>query len=185
VLAEHPDLVIVATGSVTGVPAIPGILDSPVVDAYEILRRPVSDIRRALVIGGDIRGVGIARVLAQRGTRVLLVEASRELVTDIGMRSRQFQIGALEERPNVTVHLGTTVEALGERTARLWNGNEQWEEDAIDLVVPTRMLLPVTSVADALYERAPTLAVHVVGDCAQPRTALEAIHDAAALAHRL
>jgi hypothetical protein len=47
------------------------------------------------------------------------------------------------------------------------------------------MLLPVSGVADALYERAPALEVHVVGDCAQPRTALEAIHDAAALAHRL
>ncbi len=185
VLAQDPDVVIVATGSVPGLPAIPGILDSPVVDPYEILRRPVSDIGRALVIGGEIRGVGIARILAEKGTRVLLVEASRELVTDIGMRSRRFQIAALQDRPNVTVHLGTTVEALGERTATLWNGNERWEEDAIDLVVPTRMLLPVTTVADALYERAPTLAVHVLGDCAQPRTALEAIQDAAALAHRL
>jgi hypothetical protein len=47
------------------------------------------------------------------------------------------------------------------------------------------MLLPVSDVADALYARAPALEVHTVGDCALPRTALEAIHDAAALAHRL
>jgi NADPH-dependent 2,4-dienoyl-CoA reductase/sulfur reductase-like enzyme len=99
VLAEDPDIVIVATGSVPGVPSIPGILDSPVVDAYEILRRPVSDLRRALVIGGDIRGAEIARVLAQKGTQVLLVEASRELVTDIGMRSRRLRLS-----PNPTFH---------------------------------------------------------------------------------
>jgi 2,4-dienoyl-CoA reductase (NADPH2) len=184
VLAGQPDIVIVATGSRLGLPAIPGILDSPVVDAYEILLRPRAGIGRALVIGGDIRGVAIARLLADRGIEVLLVEPSRELVTDIGMRSRRFQIGALAEHSKVTIHLGTTIEALGERSAVLWNDRERWQE-AIDLVVPTRVLLPVTQVADELCERQPSLEIHVIGDCAQPRTALEAIHDAAALAHRL
>jgi 2,4-dienoyl-CoA reductase-like NADH-dependent reductase (Old Yellow Enzyme family) len=184
VLADRPDAVIVATGSRPGLPAIPGILDAPVVDPYEILRRPHGGVGRALVIGGDIRGVGIARLLAERGVAVVLVEPSRELVTDIGMRSRRFQTGALEGMANVTVHLGTTVEALGARSALLSDGSERWEVP-IDLVVPTRVLLPVTDVADALIERSPALEVHVVGDCAQPRTALEAIHDAAALAHRL
>ena len=42
-----------------------------------------------------------------------------------------------------------------------------------------------TSGKGAAFQLAPSLEVHVVGDCAQPRTALEAIHDAAALAHRL
>jgi hypothetical protein len=51
--------------------------------------------------------------------------------------------------------------------------------------VPTRELLPVTALADDLLDRAPELPLHLLGDCAQPRTALEAIHDAAALAHRL
>jgi 2,4-dienoyl-CoA reductase-like NADH-dependent reductase (Old Yellow Enzyme family) len=184
VLADRPDAVIVATGSRPGLPAIPGILDAPVVDPYEILRRPHGGVGRAFVIGGDIRGVGIARLLAERGVAVVLVEPSRELVTDIGMRSRRFQTGALEGMANVTVHLGTTVEALGARSALLSDGSERWEVP-IDLVVPTRVLLPVTDVADALIERSPALEVHVVGDCARPRTALEAIHDAAALAHRL
>ena len=184
VLAERPEIVIVATGSTLGLPAIPGIHDSPVVDPYAILRRPRGGIGRALVIGGDIRGVALARVLADKDVDVVLVEPSRELATDIGMRSRRFQIGALEGNPNVTIHLGTTVESLDERVAVLWNGSQRWELE-IDLVVPTRMLLPVTDVADELCDREPSLEVHVLGDCAQPRTALEAIHDAAALAHRL
>ncbi len=185
VLIEEPDIVVVATGSELGLPNIPGIVDSPVVDAYQILRRPLSGIGRALVIGGDIRGLGVARVLAQRNVEVLLVESGTELVTDIGTRSRRFQVGALEERPNVTIHLGTTVEFFGERSAQLWNGTERWDATDIDMVVPTKMLLPISAVADTLYQRAPSLCVYVVGDCAQPRTALEAIHDAAALAHRL
>jgi len=85
----------------------------------------------------------------------------------------------------VTTHLGTTVEALGERHAVLWNGREQWELKDIDLVVPTRPMLPATDLAEELYTRSDAPPVFLVGDCVQPRTALEAIHEAAALAHRL
>jgi 2,4-dienoyl-CoA reductase-like NADH-dependent reductase (Old Yellow Enzyme family)/thioredoxin reductase len=185
VLAGRPDGVIIATGSVPGLPAIRGILESPVVGPYEVLRRPLGRIGRALVIGGDIRGVGVARVLAEKGVAVVLVEPGSELLGDIAMRSRRFQLGALEARANVTIHSGTTVEALGASSALLWNGRERFEIDGIDLVVPTRELLPVTALADDLLDRAPELPLHLLGDCAQPRTALEAIHDAAALAHRL
>ena len=184
VLAERPEVVIVATGSRLGLPAIPGVLDAPLVDAYEVLRRPHAGIGHALVIGGDIRGVAVARLLADKGAQVLLVEPSRELVTDIGMRSRRFQIGALEQHPNVEVHLGTTAEVLGADWAELWNGSERWRV-GIDLVAATRMLLPETELADALLEREPSLELHRIGDCAQPRTALEATHEAATLAHRL
>ena len=185
VLDERPDAVIVATGAAPGLPAIPGILDSPVVDAYEILRRPVAGARKALVIGGGIRGIGVARVLADLGTQVVLAEAGKELVTDIATRSRRFQIGGLQDTGKATGHLGTTVEALGPDHAELWDGQQRWRVDSLDLVVPTRTLLPVTTIVDELYERAEGLAIHVLGDCAQPRTALEAIQDAAALGHRL
>ncbi len=185
VLAERPDLIVVATGSAPGLPSIPGIEESPVVDPYSILRRPVGGIGRALVIGGGIRGVGVARVLAEKNIDVVLVEVSRELAFDIASRSRRFQEDALRERPNVTLHLGTTVEALGERDAVLSDGNLRWELGGIDLVVPTRTVLPVTGVADELYGHGDAPPIYLLGDCAQPRTALEAIHDAAALGHRL
>jgi 2,4-dienoyl-CoA reductase-like NADH-dependent reductase (Old Yellow Enzyme family) len=185
VLAEGPDFIVVATGAALGLPAVPGILDSPVVDAYEILRRPIGGIGRALVIGGHIRGVGVARVLAAKGVEVVLVEVGRELVPDIASRSRRFQSIALADNANVTVYLGTTVEGLSEHAALLWNGNERWELGGIDIVVPTRTLLPVTAVADELYARDDAPPVYLLGDCVQPRSALEAIHDAAALAHRL
>jgi NAD(P)H-nitrite reductase large subunit len=185
VLDERPDAVIVATGSTAGLPPIPGILDAPVVDAYEILRRPVGGARKALVIGGGIRGIGVARLLADRGVEVVLTEVGRELATDIATRSRRFQVGALQDTGRVTVHAGTTVEALGPDHALLWDGRERWRVDGLDLVVPTRTLLPVTDLADALIERDERLPVYVLGDAARPRTALDATQDAAALAHAL
>lgn len=185
IVRERPDIVIIATGSAPGLPPIPGIMQSPVVDPYEILRRPVGGLRRALVIGGGIRGIGVARLLMDKGVEVILVEVGKELATDIATRSRRFQIGALRESANVVIHVGTTVEALGAHEATLWNGTDRWDVEGIDIVVPTRTLVPVTGVADDLFERDENLAVYLLGDCAYPRTALEAIQDAAALAHKL
>ena len=185
VLAGQPDAVIVATGAAPGLPPIPGLLDSPVVAPYDIIRRPIGGVRKALVIGGGIRGVGIARLLAAKGAQVILTEPGKELLADIASRSRRFQIEGLEESKRVEVHLGTTVEGLTESSATLWNNQKRWTVDGIDLVVPVRSLLPTTDVSDALYERTDTPPVYLIGDCAQPRTALEAMHEAAALAHRL
>jgi pyruvate/2-oxoglutarate dehydrogenase complex dihydrolipoamide dehydrogenase (E3) component len=166
-----------------------GIDTSPAVDPYEILRKRREAMHRgssrALVIGGRIRGIGVARVLAARGVAVVLTEVGTELAVDIASRSRRFQTLALAEHASVTVHLRTTVEALTESTATLWNGDERWEVGNIDIVVPTRTLLPVTLVADELYARDDIPPVYLLGDCAEPRTALEALHDAAALAHRV
>lgn len=184
VLAGQPDAVVVATGSRLGLPAIPGVMDSPVVDAYEVLRMPRGGLRHVLVIGGGIRGVAVARVLGARGASVVLVDAATELLTDIASRSRRFQAQALADLPKVSVHLGTTVESLSATQAELLNSNARWTIN-IDCVVPTATLLPETGLADALLTLAPGLELHMVGDCALPRTALEALHEAAALAHRL
>ena len=185
VMAERSDAVIVATGAVPGLPPIPGLLDSPVVNPYDIIRRPIGGIKKALVIGGGIRGIGVARLLAAKGAQVILTEQGKELALDITSRSRAFQLEGLNESKRVEVHLGTTVEALGESSATLWNNQDRWTIEGIDLVVPTRPLLPVTDCSDALFERDNAPAIYLIGDCALPRTALEAMHEAAALAHRL
>ncbi len=185
VLAERPDAVIVATGAAPGLPPIPGLLESPLVDPHDIIRRPIGGIGKALVIGGGIRGVGVARLLADRGVEVMLTEQGSELMSDIASRSRRFQIEGLNSTGRVSVHLGTMVEALGAESAVLWNGTKQWTVEGIELVTATRPVLPVTECSEALYAHPSMPPVYMVGDCARPRTALEAMHDAAALAHRL
>ncbi len=185
VLAEHADAIVIATGAAPGLPPIPGIMASPVVNPYEIVRRPINGIRRALVIGGGIRGIAVARLLADRGCEVLLTEPGPELATDIASRSRRFQLEALQRHGRLSVYLGTTVEALGESSAVLWNNARRWTVDGIDLVVPTHFLLPATALSDALYEQADAPPIYLIGDVSQPRTVLEATQEAATLAHRL
>ena len=185
VLAEQADAIVIATGSTPGLPPIPGIMNSPVVSPHDIIRRPIGGIGRALVIGGGIRGVGVARLLAQKGAAVVLTEPGRELATDIASRSRRFQVAALQALPAVSVHLGTTVESLGESSAVLWDNQHRWTVEGIDLVVPTHFLLPATAVAEALYEHEDAPPIYLIGDVSLPRGVLEATQEAAALAHRL
>lgn len=185
VRGERPDVVVLATGATLGIPQIPGILDSPVVDGDDVLRRPIAAKGRALVIGGGIRGVGVARVLAAKGMAIVLAEAGPELVGDIGMRSRAIQAGALAALPQVDVHLRTTVEALGTDEAWLWDTGKRWRVGDIGLVIPVRPLLPVMDLAAVLTDRLEGVAVHLIGDCLRPRDAMSALHEAAALAHRL
>ncbi len=185
IASARADAVVLATGARPGIPGIPGAMESPIVDPYEVLRRPLGGIGRALVIGGGVRGVGVARVLAQKGANVVLVDPAKELITDVAVRSRKFQIDDMNSRANVKVYLGTTVERLGKSSAVLWDGAEPWELHDIDVVVPVRPMIPVLDLADELFAQPDPPPIFSIGDCVQPRTALEAIHDAAALGHRL
>lgn len=187
VLAERPDAVVVATGARPGMPPIAGILDSPAVDPFDVLRRPAGPVRRALVIGGGLLGVGVAHVLAERGADVIITEAGGELAVEIGLRPRWQHVANLRARPNVTVRLGTTVESLSADGALFRRQGEAETEtlDRLDLVVPARPMLPVTTLADALKALPTGPAVFDIGDCVMPRTAFEAMQEGAALGHRL
>ena len=185
ILAERPDSVVVATGARPGLPPIPGILESPAVDAFDVLRRAAGRVRRALVIGGGMLGVGIAHLLAERGAEVLIAEASGELAAELGVRPRWQYVADLRARKNVTVWLGTTVEELGSHGARLRRGAEENFVEDFDLIVPTRPMVPDSSLADGLAAIPAGPAVFSIGDCSIARTAFEAMHEGAALGHRL
>jgi 2,4-dienoyl-CoA reductase-like NADH-dependent reductase (Old Yellow Enzyme family)/thioredoxin reductase len=185
VLAERPDTVVLATGAEPGIPPIPGIATGPAVGAFDVLRRPAGPVRRALVVGGGMLGVGIAHVLAERGAHVVVAEPGADLAMELGVRPRWQFVADLRARKNVTVLLGTTVEELTADGARLCRGVEEIELPALELVVPTRPMVPVCALGEALKALDDGPAVFEVGDCREPRTAFEAMQEAAALGHRL
>jgi 2,4-dienoyl-CoA reductase-like NADH-dependent reductase (Old Yellow Enzyme family)/thioredoxin reductase len=185
VLARRPDAVVVATGARPGVPGVPGIEQSTCVDPFTVLARPGGRVRRALVLGGGMLGVGVAHVLAERGAEVLVVEPAAELAAELGVRPRWQYVADLRARRNVTILLGTTVEELYPDGARARRAGEDLTLRDLDLVVPTRPMVPVDELADSLKALPDGPAVFDLGDCALPRTAFEAMQDGAALGHRL
>lgn len=186
VLDMNPRAIVVATGAMPGLPSIPGADDAPLVDAFSVLRKQGGHVGRALVIGGGMLGVGIAHVLAERGTEVILVEPGTDLSTELGLRPRWQFVADLRARRNVTIHTGTSVEALGADRARLRrNGAEDIELRGLDLVVATRPMVAEVELADALKTAAAPIPVFDLGDCVMPRTAFEAMQEGAALGHRL
>jgi hypothetical protein len=94
-------------------------------------------------------------------------------------------VADLRGRKNVTVSLGTTVEALLPDGARLRRAGEEFLVEDLDLVVPTRPMVPVSSLADGLMALPTGPAVFTIGDCSVARTAFEAMQEGAALGHRL
>ncbi len=185
VLGLGPGAVIVATGALPGIPRLPGMDDAPLVDAFSVLQKRGGNIRRALVIGGGMLGVGIAHALAERGAEVIVVEPGNYLSAELGVRPRWLYVANLHSRTNVTIHLNTTVEALGNDHALLRKAGHDIEVRGLDLVIPARPMVPQMNLAEILKTVPGGPAVFDVGDCVVPRTAFEAIHDAAALGHRL
>lgn len=185
VAGHRPDAVVVATGARPGVPVIPGIDQSPAVDAFTVLGRSAGAVKRALVVGGGLLGVGVAHVLAERDGDVIVVEPGRELAPELGVRPRWQHVAALRARPNVTILLGATVEELYPDGALVRRAGEDLKVRDLELVVPTRPMVPVSEVGEGLKALPGGPAVFDIGDCALPRTAFEAMQEAAALGHRL
>jgi 2,4-dienoyl-CoA reductase-like NADH-dependent reductase (Old Yellow Enzyme family)/thioredoxin reductase len=185
VLAWRPDVVVLATGARPGIPPVPGIEQSPAVDAFTVLGRSAEHVRRALVMGGGLLGVAVAHVLAERGAEVIVVEPGSELAAELGVRPRWQHVADLRARANVTILLGATVEELHADGALVRRAAGDVKLGELDLVVPTRPMVPVSELGEALKARPEGPAVFEVGDCAVPRTAFEAMQQAAALGHRL
>jgi NADPH-dependent 2,4-dienoyl-CoA reductase/sulfur reductase-like enzyme len=185
VMARHPDAVVLATGARPGAPSVAGIEQSPAVDAFTVLARAAGPLKRALVLGGGMLGVAVAHVLADRGGEVIVVEAGGDLAAELGVRPRWQHVADLRARPNVTILLGATVEELYPDGALVRRAGEDVKLRDLDLVVPTRPMVPVSELGEALKALPVGPAIFDVGDCVLPRTAFEAMQDAAAIGHRL
>jgi NADPH-dependent 2,4-dienoyl-CoA reductase/sulfur reductase-like enzyme len=130
-------------------------------------------------------GVATAHVLAERGAEVIVAEPSGDLAAELGIRPRWQFVADLRARTNVTIYLGTTVEALDADGAMLRQAGNEIGLCALDLVAPTRPLVPLCALGETLKALEGGPAVFEVGDCREPRTAFEAMQEAAALGHRL
>ncbi|THV09153.1 NADH oxidase [Nocardioides caeni] len=158
-----PDLVVVATGGREELPAIPGS------DLPHVMPSLAADVvpagRRVVVVGGRLAAVEYAETLAAGGRLVALLCTGEEIAPEFGLKRRTEHMDRLD-RLGVTVHVSCVVEEITPAGVRYVPANGRSRELPADTVVLTGEMVADPSLAEALTDALPGVAVHVVGDAA-------------------
>ncbi|MCF8080007.1 MAG: FAD-dependent oxidoreductase [Desulfobacterales bacterium] len=180
--AASPDAVILATGSLPLIPAVPGA-DGPnaitfrqALDGFGPTQGPV------VVVGGGATGCEIALYLAERDLSVTLIEAMPKLAGDLEAMTRKMLVRKLKER-GVRLLTETRLVCIEDGSVRV--ADTQGRESVLPAVPAVLAAggLPETRLWDELQQE--PYEVYRIGDCNTVGTAKEAILEAARIARAL
>jgi 2,4-dienoyl-CoA reductase-like NADH-dependent reductase (Old Yellow Enzyme family)/thioredoxin reductase len=183
VAAEEPDAVVVATGAQPIVPPFPGLKETRWTTAYDLLdgRAEVST-PTAFIVGAGTTGMETAEYLAGHGIRCMVVKRRPEVGGKLDPLARALLLRRLE---SLGVEVRTGVEVIrfendeqGQTTvvARPW----PHQEGAPELRFPAETVIigmglrADRSLADALADQPD---VYTIGDCVEPREAVDAVYE--------
>ena len=197
------DTVIVATGAVPLLPEIPGAGGQNMVSAQDVMRGKAKVDRKVVIIGGGSVGCDVALFLAgqravtdenafflikygvdseailtllkKAGENITIIEKLPRIGRDVGATTRWIVIGQLEKY-GVKVLTGTEVTEITGAGVVIQKDSER-RQLATDSVVLATGLKPDRGLFERLSEHQRGLEVYSVGDCVEPRKALEAIHE--------
>jgi 2,4-dienoyl-CoA reductase-like NADH-dependent reductase (Old Yellow Enzyme family)/thioredoxin reductase len=174
IIGLKPDETIVCTGASQSFPDIFGIERANTVMAWDVLegRAKVGD--EVVVIGAGLTGADTAYYLARQGKKVSLINNSQilpyvERLSKLTLKEKLIQRG-------VYIYPHSRAESLTEHGVNVINDGELTFLKA-DTVVIAVGVKQENALVKELQATAPGLKLHVIGDCYDPRTALEAIHE--------
>lgn len=184
---EHPDAVILATGSTPDLPGIPGIDGPNVFNAWQVLNDEADVGEKVVVVDGGESAwkfCTTADFLADRGKQVEMVTRLSFIGVEMDGMSRPPMLQRLRKK-GVVFNCYRQVKAITGRsvvTGDVWTGEEQTIDD-------------VDSVVFAWYNRAndalqralkgKVSEIYAIGDCVAPRLAINAIREGFMVARRL
>jgi 2,4-dienoyl-CoA reductase-like NADH-dependent reductase (Old Yellow Enzyme family) len=184
VLAERPDAVVLATGSVPRAEAMPAG-PIPARDADAVLEDGAPAPARATgaVVVDDEAGFvapTVAETLAGRGWQVEIVSPLPGVAAEIDPTQRPFVLRRLER---ARVQLSPNVECVRSEPAgvvlRHVHAGSETHRDGVGLIVIAGHRRAAPGPRAALRERRPDLELHVIGDALAPRTLLDAVAEGA------
>lgn len=174
VIAEKPDVIIVATGSRPVVPEFTAKSDIPVITADEVLLSKAAVGEKVAIVGGGMVGAETANYLASLEKEVILLEMSSHIASDMESNTRFLLLRDLEQR-KVRILTGVTVTRVAEKGVFYTRGNGEEYIGPVDIVVVACGAEPVNLLSEVLQKKG--FHVVTVGDAASPRKALEAIEE--------
>ncbi len=168
-----PDLVILATGSMPIHPDIPGVQHSHVLTAEEILTG-ASFGGNVVIIGGGMVGCETAEFLADKGAKVTIVEMLAHVGTDMGVLTRALLMERMKQK-GIRVFTKRRLKEIIPGGLILEKDGHAESIDHVDTIVLAMGYKSDNDVEEIIEEKG--LPFYKIGDCLEPRTIMEAIHE--------
>jgi len=177
----HPDVIIVATGSVPSSPNVPGIDRKNVVQAVNFLRGEVRVGPKVVIVGGGLVGCEAALCLSGVDKSIVIIEMLPEILADVSIFSK---FTLMEKMREVSIRWLTATNLLE------INENEVVAENSLgkNNFVADTIILATGFLADDQLHRIledKGYEVYKIGDCLNPGKIFDAVHNAYTIAKDL
>lgn len=168
------EVVVLATGVTIFTPEIPGLNTVHAVYARDVLTGRVEVGERVVLIGGELVGCETAEFLIDRGKKVTVTRRGSEMVLGVGPVLRSFFLDRLLTK-GITLLTGVTYHEVNPRGLLLTTKEGGIKIIEADTIILAAGAIPNRKLYGELKGKVPE--IHLVGDCAEPRSIREAITD--------
>lgn len=179
----NPEVVINAVGAQPLQPRIPGIEKDHVYTYVDILQNKPHLAGKTVVIGGGLVGLEVAETIAETGGEVTVIEMTDAVAKDLGS-TRKITVMEQLYADNVTTMTETTCISITDQGVQV-------RKDGVEtLLACDHVVAAIGSQSRDFKEieaycEAQGLDYYVIGDALEPRRALEATAEGAALARSI
>ena len=188
ILAENPDVVVLATGADPIVPEVPGLDEARArgfaltIDQVMAREAPAKP-GKSVVIWGAGEGAELAIDLLRAGHQVRLLDASPGYVPANYVGSRAMVVGIFLAMSGLAVEGGLTLTSVGDGEATFTRADGTTETVTTDSLIVCQGRKAANGLARALTGK--PFALQVIGDARKPRSYANAIHEAAYLVRQI
>jgi 2,4-dienoyl-CoA reductase (NADPH2) len=188
-----PDVLVLATGGLPTIPAIPGIENRKVIDNAQLHRKlkfymrifgpkalerlsklwmPIG--KRVVVIGGGLEGCQLAEFLVKRGREVAIVETSEQLGKGL-LSDDPDRLFAWFAKKGVTTLAQVRCEEITDEGLVVTMQGGERRTLAADTIITALPLQPSSDIMKGLAAKVPE--IHKIGDCREAGYMYDAIAD--------
>jgi pyruvate/2-oxoglutarate dehydrogenase complex dihydrolipoamide dehydrogenase (E3) component len=139
--------------------------------AEDVLQDKVKLGKKVVVVGGGMVGCETADTIARDGRQVIVVEQLGQIAGDVEARTKKLMLQRLEAA-RVEIMCNTKVEGIEKDKIICSQGGIRGEIGGVDNIILAVGYKPNSAVSQLRSEK-----IHTIGDCAQPRKAITAVHE--------